>query len=391
LRRVRATIAGALAAVALGAVAGCGDDQSFPGAGVFGGGKKGAVGGIKLKQIGRFDSPLYVTQPPGSRDLYVVEKTGRVRIVRGRQVLSRPFLDLSGEVSTESEQGLLSIAFAPDFQESRRLYAYYTDKRGDQRVIELKANRDATGTTGGRRELLRMGDYASNHNGGLLLFGPDEKLYIGTGDGGGIQDPRRNGQDLGSLLGKILRIDPRPSGGKPYGIPDDNPFTDQKGARPEIYAYGLRNPWRFSFDAASGALTIGDVGQARFEEIDYVEADEAAGANFGWSAFEGDVRMNADQSADDRVDPVLVYGREGGCAVTGGYVVRDFDLGPLLGAYVYGDFCEGELRTLVPSGDGKAKEQPIGRTVPQLSSFGEDNRGNIYATSLDGPVFQLVP
>jgi glucose/arabinose dehydrogenase len=351
----------------------------------------GGQDGVSLRKLGDFEQPLYVTQPRGSDDLYVVEKAGRVRILRDGRILKRPFLDLSDQVSDNSEQGLLSIAFAPAFPESRLLYAYYTGTDGDQRVIELRANPEGTGIeAGSRRPVLRMADFAPNHNGGLLLFGPDGDLYIGTGDGGIAGDPQRTGQDLGSLLGKLLRIDPRPSGGASYGIPAGNPFRDRPGARPEVYSYGLRNPWRYSFDRRTGALAIGDVGQDSFEEIDYVRAGEGRGANFGWSAFEGNSRFNQDQTAPGAIPPVLTYGHDQGCSVTGGYVVRDRALPSLLGRYLYGDYCSGELRSFVPRPGRAVDDAPVGLTVPALSSFGEDRSGHIYATSLDGPVFELV-
>jgi glucose/arabinose dehydrogenase len=354
-------------------------------------------GGIRLVKIGDFEQPLFVAQPPGTDDLYVVEQVGTVRLVRDGKVASEPFLDIASEVTAGSpplgEQGLLSLAFAPDFEDSRRLYVYFTDSAEDQRVIELRANGDGTAVQGdSRREVLRMEDFASNHNGGLLLFGPDDLLYIGTGDGGGAGDPERNGQDLGSLLGKLLRIDPRPAGGRPYGIPPDNPFVDRAGARPEIYAYGLRNPWRYSFDRETEALSIGDVGQNAFEEIDYVAAGEGAGANFGWSAFEGTARFNDDQQAPGHVRPILTYPLgDGNCSVTGGYVVRDRELRSLFGRYVYGDYCAGELRSFVPRPGEARDDRPLGLTVPELSSFGEDRAGRIYATSLAGTVYRLAP
>ena len=209
---------------------------------------------MRLEKVGDFDQPLYVTQPPGSEDLYVVEKPGRIRLVRDGQVAEQPVLDISDEVSDSGEQGLLSIAFAPDFAASRLLYAYFTDSDQDQRVVEFALAEDGTAVDpGSRRDVLRMDDFASNHNGGLLVFGPDGNLYIGTGDGGIADDPERTGQDLGSLLGKLLRIDP-PGRRQPYGIPADNPFADTPGARPEVYSYGLRNPWRFSFDRETGDL-----------------------------------------------------------------------------------------------------------------------------------------
>jgi glucose/arabinose dehydrogenase len=350
-------------------------------------------GGVKLVKVGDFDAPLYVTQPPGSTDLYVVEQGGRVRVVRDGEVQGEPFLDLSGEVTAGGEQGLLSLAFAPDYERSRLLYVYFTGTDSNQHVVEYQASEDgASVDTGSARELLVMDDFAPNHNGGLLLFGPDDQLYIGTGDGGIADDPERNGQDLGSLLGKILRIDPRPSGGRPYGVPSDNPFVNREGARPEVYSYGLRNPWRFSFDRETQALSIGDVGQNAQEEIDYVAAGKGAGANFGWSAFEGTDRFNEDQEAPNAIPPILTYSLpDGGCAVTGGYVVRDPDLTSLSGRYVYGDFCRGELRSLVPTPGGARGDRSLGLEISALSSFGEDNQGRVYATSLEGPVFRLAP
>jgi glucose/arabinose dehydrogenase len=354
-------------------------------------------GGVRLVEIGEFEQPLYVTQAPGDLDLYVVEKTGRIMRVEGgagRPVAAEPFLDLRGEVSTGSEQGLLSVAFAPDYARSGRFYVDFTDTEGDTRIQEFRRDPDdpdrADPAT--RRELLRIDQPFDDHNGGLLLFGPDELMYVGTGDGGSTGDPMRNGQDLSTLLGKILRIDPTPAGGRPYRIPSSNPFVDKSGARGEIYSYGLRNPWRFSFDRVGGALSIGDVGQDSLEEIDLVGRGQGRGANFGWSAFEGDEPLNEDQEAPGAVPPVLTYPPIEACAVTGGYVVRDESLRSLYGRYLYGDFCVGELRSF-PARPGRraTDDRLLGPTVPQLSSFGEDNRGRIYATSLSGPVYRLAP
>jgi glucose/arabinose dehydrogenase len=372
------------------ALAGCGDEA---------GKRKARASGksapterpaeVRLEKIGDFDQPLYVAEAPGSDDLYAVEKPGRVQRVHDGE--TQTALDISEEVSDSSEQGLLSIAFAPDFESSKLVYVYFTDAHQNQRIVEYRVE-DGKFDPDSRREVLRMVDYASNHNGGLLLFGPDGHLYIGTGDGGDIGDPKRNGQNLGSLLGKILRIDPLPDGKRPYSVPEDNPFTDRAGARPEIWAYGLRNPWRFSFDRQTGALLIADVGQSSLEEIDYLPRDAAAGANLGWSAFEGTQRFNKDQRARGRVvQPVFTYGRDRGCSITGGYVVRNSELSSLFGRYVYGDFCAGELRSLAPRKGGARGDRSLGVTVPMLSSFGEDSSGRIYATSLNGPVFRLVP
>jgi glucose/arabinose dehydrogenase len=347
-------------------------------------------GNVRLEKVGDFDQPVYVTQPPGSADLYVVEREGTVRIVRDGEVVSSPALDISGEVSADGEeQGLLSVAFPPDFQSARVAYAYYTGNDQDQHVVGFAVGGDGSFDRDSERELLHMDDFASNHNGGLLLFGPDGHLYIGTGDGGIADDPERNGQDLGSLLGKLLRIDPDAASGR-YAVPPDNPFVNRAGAQPEIYSFGLRNPWRFSFDSQTQALSIGDVGQNALEEIDYTPKGEASGANFGWSAFEGTDRLNEDQTAPNAVRPILTYGRDGGCSVTGGYVVRDPTLPALAGRYVYGDFCAGELRSFEPAIPEARDDRSLDLEVPALSSFGEDNEGHIYAASLEGPVYRLV-
>jgi glucose/arabinose dehydrogenase len=359
--------------------------------------------GVRLQKIGDFDQPLYVTQPPGDdRDLYVVEKTGRVQVVRDGQRLPQPFLDLSGQVSTGGEQGLLSVAFAPDYRSSGILYVDYTDTAGDTRVVEYRRSSSdpLVADPQSAREVLAVDQPYENHNGGLLLFGPGEGsesgqgpdlLYVGLGDGGSADDPERNGQDLSTLLGKILRIDPRPSGGRPYSVPDSNPFVGRSGAQPEIYSYGLRNPWRFSFDRQTGDLWIGDVGQNSFEEIDGVRRGEGSGANFGWSAFEGYARLNDDQQAPGHVAPLLTYRLGGNCAVTGGYVVRDESLRSLYGRYLYGDFCAGQLRSFTATPRRRATDdRALGLEVPSLSSFGQDNAGHLYATSLEGPVYRLV-
>ncbi len=303
-------------------------------------------GGVALAKIGEFESPVFLAQPQGEHALYVVEQTGRIMRVGGS---GRPeiFLDLSRKVTTDgSEQGLLSMAFAPDYRRSGRFYVNYTNVGGDTRVVEYRrSKRDETvADPRTARTVLRVDQPFANHNGGLVMFGPDGDLYIGLGDGGSGGDPERNGQNLGVLLGKILRIDPRTTKGAPYRIPANNPFVSNESARPEILAYGLRNPWRFSFDRQNGNLWIGDVGQNEQEEIDLVES-LGAGANLGWSAFEGTARFNEDEEAPDALAPVLTYGREGGCSVTGGYVVRDRKLPSLYGRYLYADFCAGQLRS----------------------------------------------
>ena len=350
------------------------------------------AGGVALESLGEFSSPLHLAQPKGERALYVVEQTGRVVRV-GSQGERDTFLDVRSKVSCCGEQGLLSIAFPPDHARTGRFYVDYTDAGGDTRVVEYRrSRRDPTrADPSTARVVLRVSQPYPNHNGGLLLFGPDDRLYVGLGDGGSAGDPGRVAQDLGSLLGKILRIDPRPAGRAPYRVPPDNPFVDREGARPEIFLYGLRNPWRFAFDAGGG-LWIGDVGQDAQEEIDFV-SQQSAGANLGWSAFEGTERFNADQRAPNALAPVLTYGGERGCSVTGGHVVRDRGLESLYGRYLYADYCEGQLRSFSaadalpgPIGD----DRPTGLQIPALSSFAEDGRGHVYAISLEGPVYRLV-
>jgi glucose/arabinose dehydrogenase len=350
--------------------------------------------GVRLAPLGDFDQPVYVVQAPGDHsDLFVVEQTGRVEVLHDGVRASQPFLDLSDDVSCCGEQGLLSMAFAPDYAKSGLLYVDYTDTAGDTRVVEYErsASDPLVANPASRRVVLRVAQPFTNHNGGLVLFGPDGLLYVGLGDGGSEGDPSRNGQDLSTLLGKILRIDPRAASGKPYTVPPSNPFLARRGARPEIYSYGLRNPWRFSFDRSTGALAIGDVGGSRFEEVDLVGRRAAVGANFGWSAFEGLARFNADQHAPNAIPPVLVYGHDAGCSITGGYVVRDRTLPSLYGRYLYGDYCSGALHSFTARpGHRATDDRPLGLTVPSLSSFGEDDAGHIYATSLEGPVYRLV-
>ncbi len=283
------------------------------------------------------------------------------------------------------------MAFAPDYASSGLFYVYYTDKNGDEQVVEYKRSSADVADRGSARVLLSTPDEESNHNGGQLQFGPDKLLYIGTGDGGGGGDQhgaRGNGQNLGVLLGKILRIDPKASGGRPYSIPADNPFVKRSGARGEIYAYGLRNPWRFSFDRSTGDMTIGDVGQGEWEEIDFARKGKAKGANFGWRVFEGDARYSPGEKAPGAVKPVITESHaDGNCSITGGYVIRDPALKAWKGRYVFGDYCRGVIQTAKLPG-GKAIDRKL--KVESLSSFGEDARGRVYATSLNGPVYRLV-
>jgi glucose/arabinose dehydrogenase len=349
--------------------------------------------GLRLVRIGSFAEPVFVTAPPGDRGAqFVVEQGGRIMVVRDGRKRGTPFLDITRQVTSGGEQGLLSMAFAPDYADSGLFYIYFTDSGGDQRVVEYRRASADRADPDSARLVLEMPDDESNHNGGMLLFGPGGHLYIGTGDGGGAGDrhgPRGNAQNLGSLLGKILRIDPRATGGRAYTIPGSNPFRGRSGARPEIYAYGLRNPWRFSFDRRTDDLAIGDVGQNEIEEIDFVRSGR--GKNFGWRPFEGRSRYTPGESAPGHVQPVIQrFHSRGSCSITGGVVVRDRAVPALYGRYVFGDVCKDRVESarLRP---GRASAQRVTRLrVPSLVSFGEDARGRVYAVSLEGPVFRIA-
>ncbi len=357
-----------------------------------------AADGVKLVDVGSFDAPLHVAAPPGDkRRVFVVEQGGTIRVVRAGKRLSRPFLDVRGKVISGGEQGLLSIAFAPDYAKTRRFYVNYTDKGGTQSVVEYRRSKSSSdrADASSARLVLRYDDEESNHNGGLIAFGPDRLLYIGAGDGGGADDQhgtRGNAQDLGSLLGKLLRIDPRKSGSKRYRIPPSNPFAGRSGARAEIYSYGLRNPWRFAFDRRTGDLAIADVGQNEIEEIDFATKGKASGANYGWRPLEG-TRRNFDEPAPGAVAPVLeLTHADGNCSVTGGHIVRDAGVPALLGRYVYGDLCKGRLRSVKLSAgraDGDAAIPGV-KQIEQLASFGEDAAGRVYVVSLSGPVYRFA-
>jgi glucose/arabinose dehydrogenase len=351
--------------------------------------------GVRLVRIGRFTAPLYVTAPPGDRRrVMVVEQTGRIMVVRGGRTLARPFLDIRSLVRSGGEQGLLSVAFPPDYARSGRFYVYYTDRAARQRIVEYRrATADRANPSTARRVLV-MADPEPNHNGGLMVFGPDGLMYVGTGDGGGGDDQhgaRGNGQALDTLLGKILRIDPRASGERRYSVPTSNPFVSTAGARGEIYAYGLRNPWRFSFDRRTGALAIADVGQDAVEEVDFVASGQGRGANFGWRPFEGDSR-NFDEPAPGAVAPVITHTHAAGfCSITGGYVVRDASVPSLAGRYVYSDLCDGRIRAARLRAGTKTTGTPLALPkVPSVSSFGEDAAGRVYVVSLSGPVYRLA-
>jgi glucose/arabinose dehydrogenase len=342
---------------------------------------------VRLVRVARLEQPVAMAVRPGERTLYLVEQIGRVRAVRGGRLDPTPVVDISAQVTAGGEQGLLGLAFSPD---GRHLYLHYTDRAGDHQISELTM-RGRRADPGSQRSVLRIDDPFGNHNGGQLAFGPDRRLYIGFGDGGGGGDPQGNGQSLGSLLGKILRIEPRPAGGRPYRVPADNPFVDRDGARPEIWAYGLRNPWRFSFDPATGDLWIGDVGQNAWEEVDREPAG-SGGRNYGWNRREGRHAYAGGERPAGAVDPVIEYGRAGGgCTVIGGFVYRGQRIRGLRGAYLYGDYCAGWVKAARVRAGKVAEERDLGLEVPSLSSFGVDTDGELYALSLGGAVYRIAP
>jgi glucose/arabinose dehydrogenase len=337
---------------------------------------------------------VYVTAPPGDSRLFVVDRLGRVDIVKRGRRLRRPFVDLRKLVQLEDpglerdHGGLLSLAFAPDYATSRRFYVWYTNRDGQIHVDELRASRanPDVALPGSRRTVLTVERRSRLDLGGQVQFGPDGFLYVGFGFGPNWSES----QDLSSLRGKLLRIDPRPTGSGAYAIPGDNPFVSTPGARPEIYASGLRVPWRFSFDRRTGDLVLPDVGEDLFEEVNFVPAGQAAGANFGWPMFEGREHRSGAVSGDV-VFPSLVR-RHGPdvCAIIGGPVVRDRSVRRLYGRVLYADLCTGEMRSARLRSPRARGDRSEGRRVHPVS-FGEDARGRVYVIDVFGPVYRIVP
>lgn len=381
-------VAGVLALAGLAAAAAVGRQQAC------------AAPAISLEvALTGLSQPLQVTYAPGDEEhLFIVEKIGRVRIARGGQVRAEPVIDLQHDVSTASEQGLLGLAFHPRFRENGYIYLNLTNRRGDTEIrrywVDPQTYRAAPDSG---RTLLTIAQPAANHNGGMLAFGPDGYLYIATGDGGRAGDPWGNAQNLQSLLGKILRIDV--DGGDPYAIPPDNPFVGVAGARPEIWAYGLRNPWRFSFDRETGDLFIADVGQNSWEEVNWQPATSPGGENYGWNVLEGTrcYPPGSGCSPEGMTLPVVEYAndRSVGCSITGGYVYRGEAVPALRGWYVYGDYCSGRIwgfDTAALRDGGTPRPSELLTTGALISSFGEDARGEVYLTDLrSGTVYKLAP
>jgi len=357
----------------------------------------GAVGpapaparGITLQPVASgLRDPLYLTAPIGDARLFVVEQPGRIRVIRGGRMLPRPFLDLTALVEYGGERGLLSMAFHPRYRDNGRFFVNYTDRSGNTRVEGFRVGPDPDVADPSTRQLILEVDQPyANHNGGHILFGPDGKLYVGMGDGGSAGDPHGNGQNRATLLGDLLRLDV--DHGEPYSIPSDNPFARTPGMRGEIWAWGLRNPWRFCFDA--GLLYIADVGQNHWEEIDIV-GSRRGGLNFGWNRMEG-AHCFRSPTCDRTglVLPALEYGHGEGCSVTGGFVYRGRALPSLVGHYFYADYCSGWVRSF-------RWEQGVVRehrewSLPShgpITSFGLDAAGELYLVCGDGRVWRFVP
>lgn len=353
-------------------------------------------GSLVLKPVLKgYDLPVYLTNAgDGSGRLFIVEKPGKIQVAAADGTKqSQPFLDISALVSIGNERGLLSMAFDPHYTQNGYFYVDYTDKQGTVTLARYHVSSDPSRADPASAQIvLAIPHPVANHNGGLLLFGKDGYLYMGVGDGGAGNSA--NGQRKDILLGKILRLDvEHPSGSQLYSIPSDNPYRSEAGTRPEIWAYGLRNPWRFSFDQANGDLYIGDVGEGALEEIDVQPASSKGGENYGWNVWEG---TNCSQSQSEcnlphLVAPVLTYPHgTSECAVTGGYVYRGQKYPSLQGTYFYGDYCSGRLWSeKVPLASGNPPKQTL-QTFYHISSFGESEDGELYLVDLDGAIAQIT-
>jgi glucose/arabinose dehydrogenase len=352
---------------------------------------------LTLREVASgLNQPLLLTAPAGDSRQFIVERPGRIRLRANGLVLALPFLDLSGQISTSGEGGLLSLAFHPNYAQNGRFFLYYTDLAGNIAIDEghVSANPDRADALSLSRLLAIPHPGFSNHYGGMLTFGPDGYLYLGTGDGGGAGDPNGNSQNLASLLGKLLRLNVNGAGGAGYTIPADNPYVAQAGKRGEIWASGLRNPWRFSFDGPSQQLYIADVGQDQREEVDIVPAS-TAGANFGWNIMEG-TRCYSGSCVQTgltlpRVDYEHGSGNVNGCSITGGFVYRGQALPELIGRYLYSDYCKGFLKSFLYSAGtvSEARDWGVG-SIGNVPAFGQDAQGELYLLASSGKIYQVV-
>jgi glucose/arabinose dehydrogenase len=347
---------------------------------------------LKLQEVASgLNNPVYLTSPPGDSRLFVVEQPGRIRIIENGQLLASQFLDISSRVGTGGERGMLSVAFHPQYSTNGFFYVYFTATNGDIRVERFTVSTNANQANAASAKLiLTVGHARTNHNGGLAMFGPDGMLYLGLGDGGGAGDPDLNGQNQKTLLGKLLRIDV--NSGDPYAIPSGNPFAGRSDALPEIWAMGLRNPWRYAFDRSSGRLYVADVGQAAIEEVNVVTATRA-GVNYGWNVLEGSSCYNAGSCNKSGLEiPALEYNHANNqCSITGGFVYRGNALPELAGVYFYADYCAGWVKSFTYTNGAATdlRDWNLG-SVGSITSFGEDAAGELYLTSSNGRVYKFV-
>jgi glucose/arabinose dehydrogenase len=346
--------------------------------------------GLTLERVASgLQDPLYVSAPAGDPRLFVVEQPGRIRIIKDGKLLPTPFLDLTDRVRSGGERGLLSVAFHPRYATNGFLFVNYTDSHGDTHVERYSVSRDPDRADPASAHLiLKVGQPFANHNGGLAMFGPDGMLYVGMGDGGSAGDPFGNGQKRSTLLGKLLRLDVDHR--DPYAVPADNPFARSLGQRGEIWAYGLRNPWRFCFDRVTGLLYIADVGQNLWEEIDVMPA-RTAGLDYGWNVMEGSHCFRSERcDTRGRVMPVVEYSHEEGCSITGGFVYRGHNIPALAGHYLYADYCRGWIRSFkYERGQVTDHREWQGLASGQVMSFGEDAAGELYVCFQSGDVYRL--
>ena len=349
-----------------------------------------------LSLVGNFSSPVFLTAAPGdTARLFVVEQAGRIVVLHHDTIQTRPFLDIRGKIAAGGERGLLSVAFDPQYATNGRFFVYFTNSAGDIRIVRYTVSSDPDSADAATADTTLAVPHPqnANHNGGQLQFGPDSMLWAGTGDGGGAGDTAGNGQNKHALLGKLLRLDVRGASG--YSIPADNPFANDPSAAPEVWSYGLRNPWRFSFDRQTGDLYIGDVGQDRYEEVDVAPTAvlRGRGVNFGWNIMEGKHCYPSDPCTSVGQLPLVEYPHLGGtCSITGGYVYRGSALPALVGNYFYADYCDGSVHSI----QGQSDATPADWTSllspgVNISSFGQDARGELYIVQLDGPVWRIIP
>ena len=359
-----------------------------------------AGSGLTFEEVATgLSNPLWITSPPDDARLFVLEQTGTIRIIEDGTLLPDPFLDISDRITNQgSEQGLLGLAFHPDYATNGAFYVYYTDTEGSV-VVSRFAVTDDPNVADPASEVtqLTQAEPYPNHNGGAVVFGPDGYLYLGLGDGGSAGDPQGNGQDVGTWLGKLLRIDPDPTaaaGAEQYTVPEDNPFVGTADAIPEVWAYGLRNPWRISFDMVTGDLWIADVGQDEWEEVDFQPAGSAGGEDYGWSIREGANCFQVEVcKTEGLTDPVVQYNHSEGVSVTGGYVYHGTALPELAGTYLYADYGTGLLWGLRPAGDGVFVASTPIDTGFNITSFGQGNDGEVYMTLFGqdgGSIVRLV-